>query len=164
MWYFGNIEGTLGHYINVDDMDQYGFESNQDWIWSGCSCAVDENDPAEEDFCHQCYETAEEHEEENGEPPEIVEDCTYTVSIEKDKFMEVALPWLLAHETIKPYLPSLAMRYDDKRRCVVFLEVKTLPCSDLEQEILDVYVLLKQIEYYFRKSGEDACSFGVEVH
>jgi hypothetical protein len=157
MWYFGDIEGTLGR-IDVDDMDQYGFDSNQDWVWSGCSCTFEEGD--DEDFCHQCYESVEEHEEDHGEP-EIVEDCTYSVSINKEKFMEVALPWLLAHKTIESYLPSLAMMYNFKRRCVVFLEVKMLPCE--EQEILDIYVLLKQIEYYFEKSNEDSCSFGIEV-
>jgi hypothetical protein len=56
---------------------------------------------------------------------------------------------------------TLAMMYNLKRRCVVFLEVKMLPCE--EQEILDIYVLLKQIEYYFEKSNEDSCSFGIEV-
>jgi hypothetical protein len=163
MWYFGNIEGTLGGTINVDDLDYYGFDSNQDWIWSECSCAVEEGD--DEDYCHQCYDSVEEHTEANdGEPPEIVEDCTYTVCIDRDKFTEVALPWMIANEHIKRYLPSLAMRYDEPRKCIVFIQVKTLPCSDEEQEDLDVYVLLKQIEYFFQKSGEDACSFGVEVH
>ena len=164
MWYFGNsIEGNMD--IDLDDLWKYGFEWEQDYIWSGCSCAFEEGD--EEDYCHRCYESAQEHEEENEEPPDIHEDCTRSVEIDRDKFTEVCVPWLLENQHIKKYVSSLSMRYDPNRfnpsyGQVKFIQVKTLPCSDEEQEILDIYILLKQVEYFFQKSKSDCCAFGVQ--
>jgi hypothetical protein len=154
--YFGNLTGRLND-IAPEMLNEYGFEGSYDFLWTGCGCSLDKDD--DEDYCHNCYESAEQHEEEHGEEPEIIQDCTYSCVIDKKNFESVALPWLRANEHIKQYVTSL--EFGEKDHSVCLIEVTTLACPD--QKALGVYILLKQVEYFFEKSSDDSCGFGIEI-
>jgi len=162
-YYYGDIEGKFWFGVQCTDcMESYGayFQGNE-CVFGSCSCYVNGEDDGT-DFCHDCFDSLEEHlkaiEEYDGVPvtSTIVETECAKYIIHRDIFEENGKPFINEHselfmKCVKTFEIDKECHYD---YVIVFNE------TIKEASILADLCMLKQIEKFFEDNPDrESCSW-----
>ena len=158
--YYGDISGYLlwefykgdvktSYLQNPFDLLCYGATHRHTCVWDGCECLVQDNNHT---FCWECYETREQQKSYSN-----LDDLKKTIDdllITRENY-EQMIPW------IREYGPSIdrdlvEMTFEWDSGTVVSYGNYHAPTGE-NQNLLGIFVLMKQIGYFFETCEKDQC-------
>ena len=176
-WYFGDINGKYWVAVQSSDcMENYGGKdlgSQATFKCCGCSLHNDNADPyifesdgscvglPDKIYCWNCYDSYEEHIAECNEENDTMDEETYEIdqtnewSMNQDDFEEYAQPFIKKHR-------CLWERFVEKFEVNKDFEYDVTFKNELEKETITIIAdlcMLKQIQHYFKETGEYECGW-----
>lgn len=151
MDYRGDIRGRIDEDIHTTILE-FGGELKEIWEWNGCDCSSCEHQ--EDLYCHDCFESYQEHKDSLNE--EDVE-CTLgqvNYSITREQFELNAVPWLLNHAEAEKYIKEAIV---GQSLVGLTVDYTIEPGCDFIRQ----YCLLKQIKYFFDRTDNVGCYYDI---